>query len=66
MFIRESNEHSYPPESCLVTTSKVSKLIQEASEIVEEVMLENIDSTMPIASLLAPVNLARQANKVAS
>lgn len=72
MFIRGPNEHSHPPEACPVTTSKVSKLIKEkamedvfrpALEIVEEVMLENIDPTMPTASLPAPVNLARQANR---
>ncbi|KAK3888798.1 hypothetical protein Pcinc_007158 [Petrolisthes cinctipes] len=72
VFIRGPNEHSHPPETCPVTTSKVSKLIKNkamedvfrpALEIVEEVMLENIDPTIPTASLPAPVNLARQANR---
>ncbi|KAK3893102.1 hypothetical protein Pcinc_003095 [Petrolisthes cinctipes] len=72
VFIRGPNEHSHPPEACPVTTSKVSKLIknkamedvfQPALEIVEEVMLENIDSTIPTASLPVPVNLAHQANR---
>lgn len=71
VFIRGPHGHSHPPETCPVTTSKVSKLIKEkamqdlfrpALEIVEEVMLDNITPNMPTASLPAPVNLARQAN----
>ena len=71
-FIRGPNEHSHPPEACPGATSKVSKLIKHkamedvfrpALEIVEEVMLENIEPTMPTASLPAPINLARQANR---
>ncbi|XP_068230924.1 uncharacterized protein [Palaemon carinicauda] len=71
-FIRGPSEHSHPPETCPATTSKVSKLIKDkamedvfrpALEIVEEVILENVDPTMPTASLPAPINLARQANR---
>ena len=54
-----------------LSPSKVSKLIKEtmedvlrpASEIVEEVMLENLDPTLPTASLPNSVNLAQQPNK---
>ncbi|KAK4321811.1 hypothetical protein Pmani_007438 [Petrolisthes manimaculis] len=72
VFIRRPYEHSHPPEACPVTTSKVSKLIKNKAmedvfrpplEIMEKVMLENIDPTIPIASLPAPVNLTRQANR---
>ena len=72
VFIRGANEHSHPPEACPLTTSEVSKLIKDkamddvfrpALEIVEEVLLEHVDPTKPTASLPAPVNLARQANR---
>lgn len=72
MYIRDHNPHCHPPETCSVITSKVSALVKKkaiedvfrsAADIVDEVLLDKVDPHVPLSSLPAPENLARQGNR---
>ena len=72
MYIKDHNPHSHPPETCSAITSKVSALVKEkalqdvfrsAADIVDEVLRDEVDPHVPLSSLPAPENLARQGNR---
>ena len=71
-FIIGHAEHCHPPDTSCGVKSRVCTLIKEkamqdvfrpASHIVEEVLLEQVNPTIPLSSLPAPLNLARQGNR---
>ncbi|KAG0719326.1 hypothetical protein GWK47_050738 [Chionoecetes opilio] len=71
-YVRGHNPHCHPPEACPAITSKVSALVKKkavedvfrsATDIVEEVFRDKVDPHVPLTSLPAPVNLARQGNR---
>ncbi|MPC69391.1 hypothetical protein E2C01_063614 [Portunus trituberculatus] len=71
MYVRGPNPHCHPPETCPALTSEVSALVKKkaledvfrsANDIAEEVLRSKINPNMPLSSLPAPENLARQGN----
>ena len=72
MYVRGPNPHCHPPETCPALASEVSVLIKKkaledvfrsANDIAEEVLRSKINPNMPLSSLPAPANLARQGNR---
>ena len=71
-YVRGPQAHCHPPGTCpLLSTSKVSALVKKravedvfrsATDIAEEVLREEVDINVPLSSLPAPENLARQGN----
>ncbi|XP_068229184.1 uncharacterized protein [Palaemon carinicauda] len=71
-FIRGHAEHCHPPETSCAVKSKVCTLVKQkamedvfrpASDIVDEVLREQVNPTIPVSCLPAPFNLARQGNR---
>ncbi|KAG0724050.1 hypothetical protein GWK47_041456 [Chionoecetes opilio] len=71
-YVRGHNPHCHPSEACPAITSKVSALVKKkavedvfrsATDIVEEVFRDKVDPHVPLTSLPAPANLARQGNR---
>lgn len=71
MYVRGSNPHCHPPETCPALTSEVSALVKKkaldvfcsTNDIAEEVLRSKINPNMPLISLPAPENLAHQGNR---
>lgn len=71
-YIRGEMDHCHPPEACPALSTKVSSIVKRkamedvfrpAADIVDEVLREHVDPNVPLTSLPAPINLARQGNR---